>query len=80
MTNFSRAQVAAMVDHTLLKPEATADDVAALARTEPPRGAAIAAIAGIAAIVVAAWIDPTPFQVHDLGLAWQRLFSGEIRA
>ena len=54
--------------------------VAALARTEPTRGAAIAAIAGIAAIVVAAWIDPTPFQVHDLGLAWQRLFSGEIRA
>ncbi len=54
--------------------------VVALARTEPPRGAAVAAVAGIAAIVAAAWMDPTPFQVHDLGLAWQRLLRGDIRA
>ncbi|MBE7370945.1 deoxyribose-phosphate aldolase [Dermacoccus barathri] len=39
MTNFSRAEVAAMVDHTLLKPEATADDVAALAREAEELGA-----------------------------------------
>ena len=32
MTNSTRADVAAMVDHTLLKPEATPADVAALAR------------------------------------------------
>ncbi|KLO62592.1 deoxyribose-phosphate aldolase [Dermacoccus sp. PE3] len=39
MTNFSRAEVAAMVDHTLLKPEATADDVAAVAREAEELGA-----------------------------------------
>ena len=54
--------------------------LAALARTEPPRGAAVAAVAGIAAIVAASWMDPTPFQIHDLGLAWQRLLQGDIRA
>lgn len=39
MTNTSRADAAAMVDHTLLKPEATPDDVAALAREAEELGA-----------------------------------------
>lgn len=39
MTHTSRADVGAMVDHTLLKPEATPDDVAALAREAEDLGA-----------------------------------------
>ena len=53
--------------------------IAALARTEPPRGAAIAFVFGIGAMFAGAWLDPTPFRVQDLGLAWQRLLSGGIR-
>lgn len=53
--------------------------IASLARTEAPRGAAIAAVLGVAAIVWGAWIDPTPFKVQDLGLAWQHLLNGDIR-
>lgn len=53
--------------------------LAALARTEPPRGAAIAFVFGVAALFAGAWIDPTPFRVQDLGLAWQRLLGGQIR-
>ncbi|WP_299361488.1 hypothetical protein [uncultured Paracoccus sp.] len=53
--------------------------IAALARTEPPRGAAIMFVLGVAAILAGAWIDPTPFRVQDLGLAWQRLLAGDIR-
>ncbi|WP_134725189.1 hypothetical protein [Paracoccus luteus] len=52
--------------------------IAALARTEPPRGAAITFVLGIAALLGGAWTDPTPFQVQDLGLAWQRLIGGQI--
>lgn len=39
MTHLSRADVAALVDHTLLKPEATAADVEALAREAEALGA-----------------------------------------
>ncbi|HHW33261.1 hypothetical protein SAMN05444389_107109 [Paracoccus solventivorans] len=53
--------------------------IASLARTEPPRGAAIAFVIGVAALFAGAWLEPTPFRVQDLGLAWQRLLSGEIR-
>lgn len=53
--------------------------IASLARTEPPRAAAIAFVAGLIAMFAGAWIEPTPFRVQDLGLAWQRLLSGEIR-
>mgnify|MGYP001082666256 CR=1 FL=1 len=53
--------------------------IASLARTEPPRGAAIAFVIGVAALFAGAWLEPTPFKVQDLGLAWQRLLSGEIR-
>lgn len=53
--------------------------IAALARTEPPRAAAIAFVFGLAAMFAGSWMDPTPFQVQDLGLAWQRLLGGEIR-
>ena len=53
--------------------------IAALARTEPPRGAAIMFVFGVAAIFAGAWLDPTPFRVQDLGLAWQRLLGGDIR-
>lgn len=52
--------------------------IAALARTEPPRAAAIAFVLGIAALFAGAWIDPTPFRLQDLGLAWQRLLGGQI--
>ena len=53
--------------------------LAALARTEPPRGAAIAFVFGVGALFLGAWMDPTPFRVQDLGLAWQRLLAGQIR-
>lgn len=53
--------------------------IASLARTEPPRAAAIAFVFGVAAILAGAWMDPTPFRVQDFGLAWQRLLSGQIR-
>ncbi|WP_036716725.1 hypothetical protein, partial [Paracoccus sphaerophysae] len=53
--------------------------IASLARTEPPRGAAIAFVFGLAAMFAGAWIDPTPFRVQDLGLSWQRLLGGDIR-
>ena len=53
--------------------------IASLARTEPPRGAAIAFVIGVAALSAGAWLEPTPFRVQDLGLAWQRLLNGEIR-
>ncbi|HRO14048.1 MAG TPA: hypothetical protein PLL33_03205 [Paracoccus sp. (in: a-proteobacteria)] len=53
--------------------------IASLARTEPPRGAAIAFVCGLAALFAGAWMDPTPFRVQDLGLAWQRLMDGQIR-
>jgi hypothetical protein len=36
-------------------------------------------VLGVAAILAGAWIDPTPFRVQDLGLAWQRLLAGDIR-
>lgn len=52
--------------------------IASLARTEPPRAAAIAFVFGMAAMFVGAWLEPTPFRVQDLGLAWQRLLAGEI--
>ena len=53
--------------------------IAALARTEPPRAAAIAFVAGLAAMLWGAWMDPTPFRVQDLGLAWQRLVGCQIQ-
>lgn len=53
--------------------------VIALARTEAPRAAAAALVLGLVAIFFAAWADPTPFRVQDVGAAWSRLASGEIR-
>ena len=38
--------------------------IASLARTEPPRGAAIAFVFGLAALFAGAWIDPPPFRVR----------------
>ena len=53
--------------------------IASLARIEPPRAAAVAFVFGLAALFLGAWMDPTPFRVQDLGLAWQRLLAGQIR-
>lgn len=53
--------------------------VFSLARTQPPRGAAIAFVFGLAALLAGAWLDPTPFRVQDLGEAWQHLLAGRIR-
>lgn len=53
--------------------------IVSLARIEPPRGAAIAFVLGIAALFLGAWMDPTPFRVQDLGEAWQRLLAGQVR-
>lgn len=53
--------------------------IASLARIEPPRAAAIAFVVGVGALFLGAWMDPTPFRVQDLGLAWQRLLAGQIR-
>ena len=53
--------------------------VASLARTEPPRSAAIMFVFGLALVLAGAWLDPTPFRVQDLGLAWQHLVRGQIR-
>lgn len=53
--------------------------VIALAQTRPPRGAAAALVFGIAAIFLAAWLEPGPFRVQELGAAWSRLLDGQIR-
>ena len=52
--------------------------VIALARTEPPRTAAAALVLGLVAIFFAAWADPTPFRVQDVGAAWSRFASGRL--
>lgn len=53
--------------------------VVSLARTEPPRMAAAALVFGLGAIFLAAWLDPAPLGVQDVGAAWSRLLSGDIR-
>lgn len=53
--------------------------IVALARTRPPRGAAIALVAGIAALAAGAWLDPTPFRIPDIAEAWARLIAGQSR-
>lgn len=53
--------------------------IASLARTQPPRGAAVTFVFGLGALIAGTYIDPTPFRFQDLGLAWQRLVAGDIR-
>lgn len=47
--------------------------VVQLLRLEPPRIAAILFVAGIAAMIAAAWMDPTAFRVQDIPAAFYRL-------
>jgi len=51
--------------------------VVSLARTEPPRAAAAAFVFGVAAMLLAAWLDPEPFRIQQIGEAWSRLVSGQ---
>ena len=53
--------------------------VISLARTEAPRSAAAALVIGLIAIFFAAWAEPKPFRVQEVGGAWSRLLNGEIR-
>ncbi|MDP5307160.1 hypothetical protein [Paracoccus spongiarum] len=50
-----------------------------LIRLQPPRGAAIMLILGIAAIFASAYLDPDPFQPQDVLTAWDNL-SAEATA
>ncbi|MBU8826647.1 deoxyribose-phosphate aldolase [Mycolicibacterium goodii] len=61
MTDYTRAQVAALVDHTLLKPEATASDVTAVV--------AEAADLGVAAVCVSPSMVSVAGAVAPAGLA-----------
>lgn len=47
--------------------------VVQLARTEPPRGAAVAFVLGIILIFAAAFLNPDPFRVQDVPAAFGRV-------
>lgn len=49
-----------------------------LARTEPPRGAAISLVLGIALLIGGAWLDDRPFGVEAIRESGQRLLDGDI--
>lgn len=44
-----------------------------LLRTEPPRAAVLALVAGIVLIFAAAWLNPDPFRVQDVPAAFGRV-------
>ncbi|UXU76014.1 MULTISPECIES: hypothetical protein [unclassified Paracoccus (in: a-proteobacteria)] len=52
--------------------------VVSLARTQPPRGAALALVLGIALMFAGSWLGQRPFSLQTLGDSWQRLLSGQI--
>ena len=52
--------------------------IMSLARTEPPRGAAITLILGIALVFGGAKLSAAPLGVDLLTGAWQRLMNGQI--
>lgn len=52
--------------------------IMSLARTEPPRGAAITLILGIALMFGGAKLSAAPLSVDLLTGAWQRLMNGQI--
>lgn len=47
--------------------------VVQLLRLQPPRAAAVTLIVGIVLILAAAYLDPQPFQVSDIGEAWTQV-------
>ena len=52
--------------------------VFALARTEPPRGAAIALVLGIICLIGGAWLDDRPFGIETIRESGARLVNGDI--
>lgn len=51
--------------------------IVSVARTQAPRGAALALVLGIALMFAGTWLDQRPFGVDTLSESWQRLVSGE---
>ncbi len=49
--------------------------MAQLSRTEAPRGAAIALVAGIVCLFAGAYLDPEPFSPGDICTAWENLLE-----
>ena len=52
--------------------------VIAVAQTRAPRGAAIALMLGIIALLVGAKMNPAAMTPENMVGAWQRLFAGEV--
>ncbi|MBU3030831.1 hypothetical protein [Paracoccus marinaquae] len=50
--------------------------VVQLLQAQPPRAAMITLILGIVAIFAAAYLQPEPFKLQDIGAAWDRVASG----
>ncbi|TBN43795.1 hypothetical protein EYE42_01270 [Paracoccus subflavus] len=50
--------------------------VVQLLRTQPPRAGAILLVLGIAAIFAGAYLNPQPFSLNQLPLAWDRVTDG----
>lgn len=53
--------------------------IVSLARTEPPRGAAISLVLGLLLLVAGAWLDNRPFGIESIRESGQRLLDGNIR-
>ena len=51
----------------------------ALLQTRPPRTAAASLVLGLALMFLAAWLAPEGFRMQDIGDAWTRLSTGQIR-
>lgn len=51
--------------------------VVAVARTQAPRGAAVAMVLGVVVLFAASWLGNRALGVTDVGDAWHRLISGE---
>ncbi|MBM3603974.1 MAG: hypothetical protein FJX25_04275 [Alphaproteobacteria bacterium] len=50
--------------------------VVQLLRTQPPRAAAICFVAGIAALLAGAWLNPAPFAPGDIPAAFEQVTGG----
>ena len=51
--------------------------IVSVARTQAPRGAAVALVLGIVVLFAASWLDQRPFGIANVGESWNRLISGQ---
>lgn len=52
--------------------------IVSLARTQAPRGAAIAFMLGLILLFVAAWMQPSAVDPRHVVESWQRLLGGQL--